>query len=105
MTGGGCGTQTSFTYTLDAMERPTAMTDQNSYAWASGATYNAANQPLNDGTGTRTYNSLLQVTSMATPQMNMTYTYTAGKNNGQIASSVDAISGESITYQAAGLPH
>jgi hypothetical protein len=66
---------------------------------ASGAIYNAANQPLNDGTATRTYNSLLQMTSMATPQMNMTYTYTAGKNNGQVASSVDAISGETITYQ------
>jgi hypothetical protein len=28
--------------------------------WAPGATYNAANQPLHDGTATRDYNSLLQ---------------------------------------------
>ena len=60
-----CGSRTSFTYTLDAMERPTGMTDQNSHIWASGATYNAANEPLYDGTATRTYNSLLQMTSIA----------------------------------------
>ena len=89
-----CGTQTSFTYTLDAMERPTAMTDQNSYAWASGATYNAANQPLNDGTATRAYNRLHQMTSIVGPQINMTYTYSPGSNNLQIASSVDAVSGD-----------
>jgi YD repeat-containing protein len=99
MTGGGCGTQTSFTYTLDAMERPTAMTDQNNYAWASGATYNAANQPLNDGTATRAYNRLHQMTSIVSPQINMTYTYSPGSNNGQTASSVDAVSGETITYK------
>jgi hypothetical protein len=28
-----------------------------------------------------------------------TYTYTAGKNNGQIASSADAITGETVAYQ------
>ena len=44
---GGAGTVLN--YTLDAMERPTGMTDQNSYIWASGATYNAANEPLYDG--------------------------------------------------------
>jgi len=66
--------------------------------YASGATYNAANQPLNDGTGTRTYNNLLQVTSMAGLGMNMTYNYSSSQNNGQIASSVDAVTGETITY-------
>jgi RHS repeat-associated protein len=30
--------------------------------------------------------------------MNMTYNYTAGKDNGQIASSADAVTGETITY-------
>ena len=94
-----CGSQTSFTYTLDAMERPTGMTDQNSYIWASGATYNAANEPLYDGTATRTYNSLLQVTSIAGTGMNMTYNYSSTQNNGQIASSVDHIGLETITYQ------
>ena len=61
-----------FTYTLDAMERPTGMTDNMNLTYASGAAYNAANQPLNDGTGTRTYNNLLQVTSMTGLGMNMT---------------------------------
>ena len=88
-----------FTYTLDAMERPTGMTDNMNLTYASGATYNAANQPLNDGTGTRTYNNLLQVTSMAGLGMNMTYNYSSNQNNGQIASSVDAVTGETITYQ------
>src|ERR1700691_809946 len=31
--------------------------------------------------------------------MSMTYNYTAGKDNGQIASSTDAVTGEKITYQ------
>ena len=88
-----------FTYTLDAMERPISMTDNLNEIYASGATYNAANQPLNDGTGTRTYNNLLQVTSMTGLGMNMTYNYPSSQNNGQIASSVDAVTGETITYQ------
>jgi YD repeat-containing protein len=57
------------TYTLDAMERPTAMTDNQSFPWASGVTYNAANQPLGgtfelsySASETRTYNNLLQLT-------------------------------------------
>jgi YD repeat-containing protein len=81
-------TQT-FTYALDATERPTGLSENYpSYTWASGATYNAANQFLFDGTATRTYNSLLQDDE--------------SKNNGQITSSVDAMNtptGETITYQ------
>jgi RHS repeat-associated protein len=88
-----------FTYTLDAMERPTGMTDNMNLTYASGATYNAANQPLYDGNTTSTYNNLLQVTSMAGLGMNMTYNYPSSQNNGQIASSVDAVTGETITYQ------
>jgi YD repeat-containing protein len=94
-----CGTQAVFTYTLDATERPTGMTDQNNHSWASGATYNAANQPLYDGTATRTYNNLFQVTSIVGSGMNMTYNYSSSQNNGQITSSVDSITGETITYQ------
>ena len=40
------------------------MTDSTQKTWASAATYNAANQPLYDGTATRTYNNLLQMTSI-----------------------------------------
>ncbi len=92
------GTSNTFTYTLDALERPTAMTDSTQKTWASGVTYNAANQPLYDGTATRTYNNLLQMTSIVASGLNMTYNYSATKNNGQITSSVDGISGETITY-------
>jgi RHS repeat-associated protein len=90
-----------FTYTLDAMERPTGMTDNywTPFTWVSGATYNAANQPLYDGTATRTYNSLLQVASIAGAGMSMTYNYSSTHNNGQITSSVDGVTGETITYQ------
>ena len=87
------GPPTTLNYTLDAMERPTAMT-----GWVSGVTYNAANQMLFDGIQHWTYNSLLQVTSVTGPNMNMTYNYSSTRNNGQITSSVDATSGETITY-------
>jgi RHS repeat-associated protein len=89
----GSGTAV-FSYTLDAMERPTAMTTGN-YSWASGVTYNAANQMTYDGTQTRTYNSLMQTTQVG----NMTYNYSPNKNNGQIVSSVEALTAETITYQ------
>ena len=37
-------TAVTYTYGLDAMERPTGLTDSNNTTWASGVTYNAANQ-------------------------------------------------------------
>ena len=89
---------TVFSYTLDAMERPTGLTDSFNNTWASGATYNAANQPLNDGTATRTYNSLLQMTSIVAANMNMNYNYSSRYNNGQIISSTDNVSAETVVY-------
>jgi YD repeat-containing protein len=71
------GSLQTFTYALDAMERPTGMTDQTNHSWASGVTYNAANQPLYDGTATRTYNRLMQMTSITASGMSMTYNYSA----------------------------
>jgi RHS repeat-associated protein len=93
------GVTTVFNYTLDAMERPTGMTDQNNYVWASNATYNAANQILSDGRQTWTYNALLQIQTVTGSGMSMTYNYQAAANNGQIASSYDATTGETVTYQ------
>ena len=53
-----------------------------------------------DGKWTWTYNALLQATRVtASTVMDMTYNYSASHDNGQIASSVDAITGETITYQ------
>lgn len=92
-------------YTLDAMERPTGLTDDHNFTLVSGVTYNAANQLLTatfpSGAETWVYNSLFQLTQRTTSGgvMNMTYNYTAGANNGQIASSVDTVSGETVTYQ------
>jgi len=84
----------TFTYTLDAMERPTGLSSDypNYWTWVSGVTYNAAGQTSYNG---RTYNNLGQVTQVG----NTTYNYSATQNNGQISSSGDALTGETITYQ------
>ncbi|MGC1453046.1 MAG: RHS repeat-associated core domain-containing protein, partial [Candidatus Sulfotelmatobacter sp.] len=50
------------------------------------------------GQETRGYNSMLQLTSIASPQVNMTYTYSATQNNGLIVSSSDAVTGENVGY-------
>ena len=83
----------TFTYTLDAMERPTAVAQNypTNYTWVSGVTYNAANQTSYGG---RLYNNLLQLTAAGA----MTYTYSANKNNSQITSSFDTATNETITY-------
>ena len=89
-TWGVCSSPT-FTYTLDAMERPTGLTDSDNNVWASGVTYTPAGQTTFGG---RIYNNLQQLTQVGT----MTYNYSATQNNSQITSSVDALSGETITY-------
>ena len=83
----------TFTYTLDAMERPTGLAQNypTNYTWVSGVTYNGANQTSYGG---RLYNNLLQLTAAGA----MTYTYSANKNNGQITSSFDTATNETITY-------
>ena len=100
------GGVSTFTYTLDAMERPTNLTGNNNGTWTSGVTYNAANQitaaTIPGGNETRSYNSLLQLTNVtvANPtSLKMTYNYSSTGNNGQIVSSVDGVSSETITYQ------
>lgn len=55
-------------------------------------TYNAANQTSFGG---RTYNGLLQMTGAG----GMTYGYSPTQNNGQITSSVNGATGETVTYQ------
>ena len=52
---------------------------------------------------TMQYNSLMQMTHQTvsngmTPVMDMQYNFTAGQNNGRIASSVDGIAGETVNY-------
>lgn len=50
------------------------------------------------GVETRSYNSLLQVTAIIAPGVNMQYVYPASANNGQITQAVDGTSGETIGY-------
>jgi RHS repeat-associated protein len=101
----------TYTYALDGLKRPVGLTDNSGGTWASGVTYNAANQMTGGTFGpgawseTRTYNSLLQLTreqqtsSQLGVLMDMTYTYSSNQNNGQVAQTVDAVSGETISYQ------
>jgi RHS repeat-associated protein len=99
------GVSTTAGYQYDANGRMSGMT------WDSGsgpqpyasATYGPAGQMLTlsygAGTETRTYNSLLQLTSQVVPgYLNMTYNYSPSGNNGRITSSVDGVTGESTTY-------
>ena len=68
-----------------------------------GVTYNAAGQMtyLNSDRimpETRQYNSLGQLTNITAGSFNISYNYTAGQNNGKIASQTDNLSGETVTY-------
>jgi len=50
-------------------------------------------------TETRTYNTLLQMTRQTVSgQMDMQYVYTAGQNNGRVASTVDGVQNETVNY-------
>src|SRR5208283_1138989 len=46
----------------------------------------------------RQYNTMGQLTNITAGYMNLTYNYTAGQNNGKIASQTDGFSGETVTY-------
>ncbi len=101
------GISPTYNYTFDAMARLNWMTGTDN-----GVVLNVSYGPANEllsinyygATETRTYNSLLQLTNItATVQggtgINQTYNYTAGANNGKIASMTDALSGETVAYQ------
>ena len=72
----------------------------SSFATASYYPTGQLNQLTYDGmTEINTYNSMLQLYTRTVPgYLNLTYNYTAGHNNGRIASSVDAITGETTNY-------
>jgi hypothetical protein len=96
----------TYTYSFDAMDRPTGLKDQNSNTDVSNVQYNAANQMLSinyfSAYETRTYSNLNQMTNVTVTgggSLNITYTFPAGTNNGKISSQTDAISGETVTYQ------
>jgi RHS repeat-associated protein len=69
----------------------------------SNVSYGPSNQLLgmtyNEITETRTYNSLLQLTSVTSGQVNMQYNFPAApSNNGQACLATDLITGEQVVY-------
>jgi len=103
-------TAPTFNYSYDPMMRLAGMSDQSNYGptAVTNVTYNAANQLTSinyySATETRSYNSMFQLTNITTSGqgltgINVSYNYASGANNGKIASTSDAISGETVTYQ------
>ena len=111
----GSMTYSTMNYSYDAMERATGMTDAASgSAYVSGVQYGPSNELLqmsytatagaSQVNETLTYNSLLQLTGISASggglgTVNLTYTYTAGQNNGKMASATNGVSGEQVVYQ------
>jgi len=92
-----------FNYSFDPMMRPAGMTDQSGASVVSGVLYGPANEltqmSYNGGTETRSYNSMLQLTSISGLGQSVTYTFPpAGSNAGKIVSQTDQISGETVAY-------
>jgi RHS repeat-associated protein len=92
----------TYTYSFDAMYRPTGLKDQNNNTVVSNVTYNAANQLLTFNTETRHYNNLNQMTRLTitgSQPLDVSYNFPAGTNNGKISTQTDNLSGETVTYQ------
>jgi RHS repeat-associated protein len=92
----------TYTYSFDAMDRPTGLTDQNNNTVVINVTYNAANQLLTFNTETRSYNNLNQMTRLTITgafPLDISYNFPAGANDGKISSQKDNLSGETVTYQ------
>src|SRR5260370_22624858 len=94
----------SYTYSFDGMMRPSVMTGQSNVQVVNNVQYGPANELLSmtmpsAGTETRTYNSMLQLTSISGMGQNVTYTFPSATNNGKISSQTDNLSGETVTYQ------
>lgn len=94
----------TYTYSFDAMDRATGLTDQNNNTAVSGVQYNAANQFLAinyfGASETGTFNSLNQLSLLTIAgSLDITYTFSSTANNGKITSQTDNISGETVTYQ------
>jgi RHS repeat-associated protein len=101
----------TYTYSFDALGRPTKLTDNSAVDWAKDVLYNAAGQMTQikyttNGTNgsyyteTRQFNALNQLTRLTVPGViDHEYRFSATQNNGHITQRKDWISGEEITYQ------
>ena len=93
----------TYTYSFDSMSRPAGLTNQSSNTIVSGLGYGPANEMLsmtyNGTTESRNYNTMLQLTSIASNGINMTYVYPgAGANNGKACLTIDNAVGEQVAY-------
>ena len=105
----------NYTYGFDAMGRLNTMSDNSGNPYVTGVTYGPSNEMLqltrgDYGTETRTYNSNLQLTSLAVsrtwnwngspnnPGLNLQYNHSSTQNNGKLVSQTDSISGEQLVY-------
>jgi RHS repeat-associated protein len=101
-----------FGYTLDAMGRPTGLTETYpGTVWVQNAGYGPGGEMQTmqylAGSGyvteTRSYNSRAQLKELKSAggaiSLDLQYVYNAGANNGQVAQMNDAVSGEQVTYQ------
>jgi hypothetical protein len=91
------------TYTYDALGCLSGMHDASNNTVVSGVSYGPANELLgmtyNGIAETRSYNSLLQLTSIVSGPVNMRYVYpAAGSNNGKACAQYDVVSGEQVVY-------
>ncbi len=90
------------------MGRLNTMTDNiATQTIVTAATYGPANETLSIAGGTyfgawagetRTYNSLKQLTALASGALSINYTFPSTYNNGKISSQTDTVSGETVTY-------
>ena len=91
----------------DTMGRPYTLTDlAANNTLITGTTYGPSNELLSLAgviNETRTYNSMLQLTSLVSSNssgtsVNLTYTYSGTQNNGKITGQTDNLSGEQVVY-------
>lgn len=109
---GTTGSLYTYNYTYDGAGRPTTMTGEG-LTLVDNISYNAAGAMTAfrrresasiTVDNTYTFNSLYQLTNQtvvkgATTLQNLTYTFSATQNNGQILSQTDALSGETVEYE------
>ena len=93
-------------WTRDTMGRLNTMTDGTTQTnIVTATTYGPSNELLTMSgqmTETRSYNAMLQLTSLYSASagglVNITYNYSSTQNNGKITSQTDNVSGEQVVY-------
>jgi RHS repeat-associated protein len=115
---GGANTAVTYTVGFDSMQRPNQLSDNRGFYPVGGVQYNPANQPSQTEFQyaayspvsyweNRAYNANYQLVSInnfntsgstVNGSIQLNYNYTAGANNGQIASMTDNVLGQTVSY-------